>query len=172
MPNAFDLTIRAAKGNFFDRPKVIAAVDKARLRYLRQGGGAIRKTARNSIKPPPRKTLKELTKEERVEFEIRKWAAKKEGKRAPPKPRKKDSSPATGRHPPYSQTGLLRQFIFFSFDPQTKSTVIGPAKLSKGSDAPQRLEFGDEDMVKRPYMRPALEDNEKYLARLWKDLVK
>lgn len=170
MPNAFDLTIRAAKGNFFDRPKVIAAVDKARLKYLRTAGGKVRLTARRSIKDAPRKLLKELTKEERVAFEIAKWEAKKEGRPTPKKPRKNVSS-KPGK-PPFSQTGLLKQFIFFSFDPKTKTTVVGPAKLNKGSGAPERLEHGAEDLEARPFMQPALNANASALAGLWKDLVK
>lgn len=168
MPNAFDLTIRAAKGNFFDRPKVIAAVDKARLKYLRTAGGKVRLTARRSIRNAPQKKLSEMTKEEKTFFAIAQWKAKKEGRSKPKRPRR--SSPP-GK-PPFSQTGLLKQFIFFSFDPKTKSTVVGPAKLNSGSGAPERLEHGADDLEARPFMRPALEKNEAALAGLWKDLVK
>lgn len=168
MASGFDLTIRAAKGNFFDRPKVIAAVDKGRLKYLRQGGGMVRLTARRSIRNAPQKKQSELTDEEKTRYAIALWKAKKEGRKRPKRPLR-SSKPGA---PPFSVTGLLKQFLFFSFDPQTKTTVVGPAKLNKPSGAPERLEYGADDMESRPFMRPALEKVAPKLEGLWKDLVK
>lgn len=170
MANAFDLTIKAAKNNFFDRQTVIAAVDKGRLKYLRQAGGMVRLTQKRSIRNAPQKKISELTPEERKAYETAVWKAKKEGRKRPKRPRK--SSPADGKSPPYSQLGLLKQFIFFSFDHKTKSTVVGPAKLNTKSNAPERLEHGDGDFVARPSGRLALEKMEPRLEGLWKDLVK
>lgn len=46
--------------------------------------------------------------------------------------------------PPSSHTGLLKKFIFFSYEPQKESVVIGPEKLSgrAGRDVPEILEDG------------------------------
>jgi len=54
--------------------------------------------------------------------------------------RKKASEPG---QPPSSHTGLLKKFIWFGYEPNEHSVVIGPAKLtSKNSDAPEKLEHG------------------------------
>jgi len=46
--------------------------------------------------------------------------------------------------PPYSKTGLLKRFIYFAYDLQARSVVIGPQRLSsvKDPDAPNRIEYG------------------------------
>lgn len=168
MANAFDLTIRAAKGNFFDRPKVIAAVDKARLKYLRTAGGKVRLTARRSIRKPRQMKLGEMSTELRQKYHIWEYYAKKRGRKKPKRP---FASSKPGE-PPRDQTGLLKRFIFFSFDDRTKTTVVGPAKLNSPSGAPERLEYGAEDMKPRPYMTPALQHHEHAFAAMWKDLVK
>lgn len=56
--------------------------------------------------------------------------------------RRKGVSPPGG--PPYSHVGLLKQFLFFSYDTGSRSVVIGPARLGGTADpeAPGRLEYG------------------------------
>jgi hypothetical protein len=56
--------------------------------------------------------------------------------------KKKGNSPPGS--PPYVQTGLLKQFLFFAFDPDKKSVVIGPALLNgtKQKGTAERLEYG------------------------------
>lgn len=54
--------------------------------------------------------------------------------------KRKDPSPP-GK-PPSSHVGFLRKLIFFSYDPQSDSVVIGPLKRANTSDAPHTLEFG------------------------------
>ncbi len=68
--------------------------------------------------------------------------------------RKKASKP--GR-PPSNVTGLLKRFIFFSYDPIEQSVIIGPAKTNQlffNSDGqpvkgtvPEALEYGGEIFV-------------------------
>ena len=68
--------------------------------------------------------------------------------------RKKTSKPG---QPPSSHTGMLREFIFFAYDPSRKSVVIGPAKTNQvyfGGDGqpttgtvPEVLEFGGQIQV-------------------------
>lgn len=55
--------------------------------------------------------------------------------------KKKTSEPGK---PPIGKTRKLRRFIFFAYDKEEKSVVIGPARLSGTVDpgAPARLEFG------------------------------
>jgi len=57
--------------------------------------------------------------------------------------RKRRKSSAPGR-PPSSHTGLLKRFIFFSYDSGARSVVIGPERLSgrNRGEAPGILEYG------------------------------
>lgn len=86
--------------------------------------------------------------------------------------------------PPFSHVGLLRRFIFFAYDSQRKSVVIGPTLLREGSRVPYLLEYGGDTMIKshgkmrrahyrpRPYMRPAFEAEKASLPALWRDSVR
>ena len=69
---------------------------------------------------------------------------------------------------PTNQTDLLKRFIFFSFDPDTKSVVVGPARLASGDpDITEALEHGGITKNKatgkrtriaaRPFMQPAFD---------------
>ena len=97
--------------------------------------------------------------------------------------RSKASPPGS---PPSSHTGLLKKFIFFGFDPDAKSVVIGPARLDKRGrgDAPSLLEHGGATTLvrrgkreraayaARPYMGPAFEKEQPKLPAMWRDSVK
>jgi len=48
--------------------------------------------------------------------------------------RKRPSEPGS---PPSSHTGLLKRTIFFVYEPQRESLIIGPTLLGKGTDAPR-----------------------------------
>lgn len=95
--------------------------------------------------------------------------------------RKRKQSAHAGQ-PPSSHTGLLKRFIFFGYEPQKRSVVIGPARLTENNrgDAPSVLEYGgrttvDKKRVKisaRPFMGPAFEKEKQILPALWKDSVK
>lgn len=93
---------------FFDEPKVINAVSKARLRYLRNAGGYARKVAKSLIKNPGKR---------------KRAAHKKDGGVGSP-----SSAPGS---PPFSHTGVLRGFIFFAYDQSRDSVVVGPAKTNQ-----------------------------------------
>ena len=92
--------------------------------------------------------------------------------------RKRTSAPG---QPPSSHTGFLKRFIFFSFDPNRKSVVIGPMRLTENNrgDAPSALEYGGKVMLDkkqvtvrpRPYMGPAFEKEKSTLPAMWKNLV-
>ena len=97
--------------------------------------------------------------------------------------RKKPSAPGK---PPRSHTGLLRNFIFFAFDPNRRSVVIGPVRLmNRDGSVPSLLEYGGTArrrkrdgkmgtvMYKaRPYMGPAFEKEKESLPSLWRDSIK
>ena len=112
--------------------------------------------------------------------------------------RKKTSDPGK---PPTSRVGLLKQFIFFSYDPNTKSVVIGPERLNaKIGNTPEVLEYGGTNTVAtyrrrgfkrgeqytrtrvvekkrvqvkaRPFAHPALKQELPTLAPMWKASVK
>lgn len=92
--------------------------------------------------------------------------------------RKKTAPPG---QPPSSHTGLLKRFIFFGYDPQKRSVVIGPERLNqKNTDAPHTLEHGgrttvDKKRVKisaRPFMGRAFEKEKPTLPSMWKNSVK
>jgi hypothetical protein len=98
--------------------------------------------------------------------------------------RKKTSDPGK---PPTNRTGLLRKFIFFSWDAGTQSVVIGPEKLSGVADGNslRRLEFGGTGTATdksgrrrrvryraRPFMNPALDAAKNKLPELWRGAIK
>lgn len=88
--------------------------------------------------------------------------------------------------PPTSWTGLLKKFLFFSFDQAKRSVVIGPVRLNKSrGEAPGLLEYGGSSARRdrkgrrratryraRPYMGPAFEKERQKLPQLWKDSVR
>ena len=100
--------------------------------------------------------------------------------------RKRASAPG---EPPSSHTGLLKQFIFFGYDRDRRSVVIGPARLNqKVGEAPAALEYGGTSTVveglrgrrrkrkvkiaARPYMGPAFKQEKPKLAAMWRDSVR
>ena len=97
--------------------------------------------------------------------------------------RKRVSRPG---EPPSSHTGLLKRFIFFVYERQRHSVIVGPVRLNqKAGEAPSTLEFGGPSKVfdrrlrrirpiqikARPYMRPALEKERAKLPPLWANSV-
>jgi len=98
--------------------------------------------------------------------------------------RKRKRPSAPGR-PPSSHTGLLRKFIYFAFDPDRRSVVVGPVQLHRrASGVPLVLEYGGRTTVRsyrqarkvtilpRPYMRPAFEKNKTMLPAMWTGSVR
>ena len=152
------------KKMFFDRPAVIAALDKRTHTVLLRFGAYVRTTAKRSIKQAPFLAKKERG-EERTDF------------------RKKYSKPG---QPPFSRSGKLKKFISFGYDPAKRSVVIGPERLfgKRKGDAPSLLEYGGTASVKigkkkrnarysaRPYMGPAFNKEQVKLPALWRDSIK
>ena len=140
-------SVKAAKGGFFDRAAVAAAMDRVTRRVLSRFGAYVRASARNSL-------------------------------------HRRNGTSAPGS-PPFSHVGLLRQFIFFSWDQDRRSVVIGPAKLNgrASQDAPQALEFGGRFQRRtrsgahvahypaRPFMGPAFATTLPKLPRMWAEAL-
>jgi len=106
------ITLKAAKGNFFDRQGVINATAKDTQQALRRGGANLRRIIKNSIKRPTKK-------------------------RTVSKP----------GDPPLSQTGRLKDFVFYYFEPSSTGPLngtvwVGPVLINKANGAPEVLEFG------------------------------
>ncbi|HSV28701.1 MAG TPA: hypothetical protein VLL76_04055 [Candidatus Omnitrophota bacterium] len=95
--------------------------------------------------------------------------------------RKKTSEPGA---PPSGHTGLLKRLIFFAYDPDRRSVVIGPAPLRAKVEAPPLLEYGGTARRKdrrgrtvtaryraRPFMGPALAKELPGLPPLWRESI-
>lgn len=90
--------------------------------------------------------------------------------------------PSRPGQPPHSHVGLLRDQIFYAYDPRRESVVVGPRVFHEARDVPGVLEFGGTLPVgprgraarypARPYMGPALERSEPKLAEFWRNSVK
>lgn len=99
--------------------------------------------------------------------------------------RKRASEPGK---PPSSHVGLLRDFIFFSFEKSSAGAVVGPYKLDRSGTSPDQgtvpgaLERGGTVIVTgrkgkkrtfkvgaRPYMLPALQKNVDRFPGLFKE---
>ena len=86
-------------------------------------------------------------------------------------------------HPPRSITGLLRNFLFWAYDPTAASVVVGPAAFRANATVPCILEEGGDEMAHvkvgtkwqnkvvhiaaRPYMAPALVISQQRLPEYW-----
>jgi len=141
---------------FFDKKKIVDAVDKATRKVLSKFGAFVRQGAKSSIRT-----------------------------------RKRISQPG---QPPSSHAGTLKRLIFFGYDSDRRSVVIGPMPFRK-AEAPALLE---QDHVAgttravvrtvkakrggtqrrrmvyraRPFMGPAFEKEKSKLPPLWADSIK
>lgn len=170
------LDIKTAKNFFFydqaGRQRIFAGVDKARHKALTRAGAMVRTVARRSLRKARRKTLAELTSDQRTVFEIQKRIAKREGTETPKRP----FAPSLPGEPPRMRLGLLKRFLYFAYDSDSKSVVVGPAKLTQfPGEAPSVLEFGGVSegsrIEARPFMRPAEQVVRTQYVRLWKDAM-
>ena len=87
--------------------------------------------------------------------------------------------------PPSSHVSLLRRLIYFGYDANRRSVVIGPTPLRGTAEAPPLLEYGGRARLKsrkgkvvsatyraRPFMGPAFEREKAKLPALWAGSVK
>ena len=100
----------------------------------------------------------------------------------------KPNRPSMPGRPPHYITRLMKDFLFFSWDPGTKSMVVGPAGF-RNSNTPRVLEEGgtsDKTTVRRgtswikgtvqikarPYMLPAFKNSQEKLSDFWSKSIK
>ena len=87
--------------------------------------------------------------------------------------RRRKKGPSNKGGPPRVVTGLLKRFLFFSYDKLSQSVVVGPARITgfKGAgDAPAALESGK---LNRPFMSPAFSRQlNEHMPGLWKDSIR
>lgn len=167
------ITIKAAKQNFFDRPGVQKAMDAATRRNLSKFGSFVRQTARSSIRKAPQV---DIASGQKLRGRRRKGQVTRD-------------AISTPGQPPYSHVGLVKKFLFFSYDPARKSVVIGPVLLSsRRPGAPgqglELLEHGGAGTLRtrkgqrrvnyraRPFMGPAFQRELQQLPAIWKDSLR
>lgn len=122
---SFDWGFRQFKGSFFDSPAVMKAANTFERKALSKFGAFARRRLKSSIKKAPQANaetgeIKRGRKKKGVEYVS---AISKPG------------------NPPYSREGSYKRLIFFGYDAQRHSVVVGPAKFKRG-DVPRLLEFG------------------------------
>lgn len=163
-----DLRVSEAPGNFFDRPRVTAATDRARVRALSRLGAFIRTRAVSSM----------LGHAARRGFGAKSKVSNRDGISAP-------------GSPPSPHSGELVKLIFFVFDSATKSVVVGPVALNKptrhpgySGTVPELLEAGGDVLTSlrkgavrqhyraRPYMKPAMDAEIANAPSLWANSVR
>lgn len=170
------LNFKAAKEGFFDRVKVMNAMDKATHKVFNEFGRKVRSGAQASLvydekpsrpgDPPHAHRTFTIVRRSRKTGQVK--FSKKTGK-----PLKRTVS-------------LLREYLFYSFDKRSNSVVIGPAGLSGtvSKDAPHALEYGGPSTIKnrgqkqriniraRPFMRPAAAKEIPKLPPRWRNSVR
>lgn len=152
---------------FFDSAAVIKAAGKAGAKALGEYGRRVRKRALASLeyaKGPSRPGDPPHAHRSRARTRV----SKKTGK-------------ARTR-----SVSFLREFLFYQYDPSTRSVVIGPERLNSTVDpaALPALEYGGPSAIEdrgkkrrvsvraRPFMGPADAAERPGLAALWKDSVR
>jgi len=162
------MNVKAARGNFFDRPGVLSATDRTTRKNLSKFGAFLRAAIRTRLKygedisqpggsPVIHKTMSRPGK-----------VSAKTGKTGKPQ-----------------SVSPLRELVFFAYDESRKSVVVGPARLQgKPGNAPAALEYGGPSVIKdgdgtrtvtirpRPYLAPSFEQVKKELPGIWAGSIK
>jgi hypothetical protein len=126
-----ELTLTQAKEFFFDRAKVMEAVEKGRATALAKSGRFVQTAARRSMKKARRMKKTELS-----ETQLAIYESAGEKRNLLPL---KSSEPG---QPPRVRKGTLKKGLLFAYDPKTKSVVAGPVRFPIAGDAAANLEYG------------------------------
>lgn len=161
--------VNQAKSQFFSAP-TIDEIDKNAKKGLSRFGWLTRRAARQSMRKARQKKLAEMTEYESQVHRIRISIAQKEGKQKPKRPL---ASSAPG-DPPKTRRGDIKKLTFFVYDKKERSVVVGPARFSGATGAPEALENGGFATTKngrvkiaqRPFMKPAFDDHISKLPSL------
>ena len=155
----FGVKFKTQQSRFLDRP-IYDKLNKTKRSYLMRSGGAIRKTARRSLRKAPQVKLSELTERQRQRYEI-KLREFREG-RLREKPRRPERIAERGRPPllHMKPESPLKEMLFFFMDEKQESVLIGPSQFRGGNLQQLEATF--------PFMEPALKAIEpkfpEYLA--------
>lgn len=166
---------------FFDSKLLEGKLDKATKAVLSKFGAYVRTFSRRSMRKARMVRLSEMDSDERDRYELQKKINKHAGK---PAPKRRLAASEPGK-PPRVRQGDLKKFLFFSYDTNQKSVVVGPERLSKRSGrTPQLMEKGGRvtmdfgpnkgksfHIAARPYMQPALTEELPKLEPLWRDRI-
>ena len=155
------MNLDSVKKTFFDRAAITDKLDPAMRKVFSKFGAFVRQRAKTSIRNAPKRK-----------------------KNAKPGQKQKARVSLPGK-PPLSHTGTLKKFIFFSYDTEEKTVVIGPTLAGSSSGAPQVLEEGGTAVVRirgekpkairvepRPYMQPAFTGAFSDLQKDLKDFIR
>lgn len=149
------------KAFFFDRARVLAVTDRATNIYLGRAGGFVRQTAQRSMRKARRMRISELSGDDLLDYKRARAIRKRLGQKPPALPMV-GSKPGK---PPRVRQGDLKRHIYYAYEGDRRSVVIGPLGFRK-SIVPSVLEYGGQavksggghyTMAPRPYMRPALD---------------
>lgn len=127
--------------------------------------------------------LKQVAADERKAFSMFGSFVRRRGQTSMRKASDKTPASAPGS-PPRSRKGLLRKYLFFVWNPESKSVIIGPALLaghhSADPQAPELQEHGGDKVwdfghkgkvvahyPARPFMQPAFDAELKNLPSIW-----
>jgi hypothetical protein len=156
------------KDMFFDKPAVIAALDEESRKALSKAGAYIRTSARRSMRPPRIRPYRAVLAKLEAGRPFRTLSA------ADKRAFYGSSEPG---QPPNVHEGSLKRMLYFGYDRNSRSVVVGPSiHTGKRGAAPSVLEYGGNATVvrrkkgggrkrkrvqvkARPYMEPALRDN-------------
>ena len=170
MSSQIKFGMKAFKGMFFDRAKIIASIDAETLRSLRTAGGYLRKVARNSIKAAPYGQIAPPGSPPLSHFGLQVRTTTR-GKRK--------VSHAKGA---VGVDGGIRNIQFAL---QNGSLIVGPLSHNASGSTPllRALEEGGQSknwkgetiqIAPHPFMRPALDKSleQDRFAKLWHNSVK
>lgn len=156
------------KRRFVDRLQ--GALTPAVYAFFMRAGGAIRTTARRSLKRAKQKQLGELTDEQRGLYLARLTAFRRKeklwhygnqwGRVGDKKPRRPEVTAPKGRQPfLHSQQSPLRAQLFFSVAPGNEYLVVGPEAIGRNKRLTRSGQLTSVEELERnnPFMEPAYE---------------
>lgn len=141
---------------------ILNQVREVRQKFFGRAGGAIRKTAKRSLRKAAQKPLSELTDGERKKFEtaVAEWKA---GKLAS-KPRRPERISEPGRPPllHMKPQSPLKQGLQYAVTADAMDVVVGPSRTKSILEKLERS---------RPFMEPALRTIEPSLPKFLQQAV-
>lgn len=156
------------QARFLDREVAKTLRDPTR-KFLMRAGGAVRLTARRSLKLAKQTPLEQLS-EDRREQHLRHLAAFHAGRRLAP-PRLPDQVSQPGQPPLlHNRQSLLKTRLFFALANDKRSVVVGPELVGKNRRAesvPNQLSSIQKLEEVRPFMEPAFDKIEPKFSTFW-----